>query len=76
MAADQPGLDGDADDVGVARKPNRGEDADVPQSGNENAFAAHVAAEITEVSWNSVEPLDFSSGRGIADDVGAIISTS
>ena len=45
LAADQPGLDRDADDVGVTGEPDRGEDTDVPESRDHNAFAAHIAGD-------------------------------
>jgi hypothetical protein len=76
LAADQPGFDRDADDIGVSGEPDRGEDTDVPESRDNYAFAAHVAGASIEVSRNSVEPLEFSAMRGIRDGDGAIIATS
>ena len=44
LAADQCRFDRDPGDVGMTGEPNRGEDTYVPESRDDDAFAAHVAA--------------------------------
>jgi hypothetical protein len=52
LAAHQPWLDRDADDVGVTGEPNRGEDTYVPQSRDDDTFAAHIVEAVTEMGCN------------------------
>jgi hypothetical protein len=62
----------------VAGKPNRGEDTHVPESRDDNAFAAHIVNAVTEAGCNMaarsefVGPLDVSRVRNVAGDDDAI----